>query len=63
MRWGRGVRGELSGPRPPCLPAHRSQAQREAQHWQELELSRQRRQSALQREGSACGPARRLGAA
>nr|XP_019567062.1 PREDICTED: cilia- and flagella-associated protein 99 isoform X4 [Rhinolophus sinicus] len=39
------------------------QAQREAQHWLELERSRQRRQAALQREGSACGPARRLGAA
>ncbi|KAF6371529.1 cilia and flagella associated protein 99 [Rhinolophus ferrumequinum] len=39
------------------------QAQLEAQHWQELERSRQRRQSALQRGGSACGPAHRLEAA
>uniref|UniRef100_A0A8C4MW97 Cilia and flagella associated protein 99 n=1 Tax=Equus asinus TaxID=9793 RepID=A0A8C4MW97_EQUAS len=35
----------------------------EAQHWLELERSRERRLRALQQEGSACGPARRLEAA
>ncbi|KAM5283803.1 cilia- and flagella-associated protein 99 isoform 4-T4 [Hipposideros larvatus] len=40
-----------------------SQAQLEAQHWQELERSRERRQQALQQGGSACGRARRLEAA
>ncbi|XP_046513199.1 cilia- and flagella-associated protein 99 isoform X2 [Equus quagga] len=38
-------------------------AQLEAQHWLELERSRERRLRALQQEGSACGPARRLEAA
>lgn len=44
--------------------AHRKpRAQLEAQHWLELEQSRERRLRALQRSGSVCGHARRLEAA
>ena len=42
------------------LPAHPTQAQLKAQHWLELDESRERRLRAMQQKGSACGPARRL---
>ncbi|XP_057560644.1 cilia- and flagella-associated protein 99 [Hippopotamus amphibius kiboko] len=53
---------------PPHVPAPRAappkpRAQLEAQRRLELERSRERRLRALPRGGSACGPARRLGAA
>ncbi|XP_071077424.1 cilia- and flagella-associated protein 99 isoform X3 [Desmodus rotundus] len=41
-----------AGPKP--------QAQLKAQHWLELDESRERRLRAMQQKGSACGPARRL---
>ncbi|KAB1282756.1 Cilia- and flagella-associated protein 99 [Camelus dromedarius] len=47
---------------PPRAARPKPRAQLEAQRRLELEQSRERRLRALQRGGSACGPARRLGA-
>lgn len=49
----------------PTFPsaARRPQAQLEAQHWLELEQSRERSLHARHRRGSACGRARDLEAA
>ncbi|XP_058402560.1 cilia- and flagella-associated protein 99 [Diceros bicornis minor] len=47
----------------PRAPRPKPRAPLEAQHWLELERSRERRLRALQQGGSACGPARRLEAA
>ncbi|XP_036902798.1 cilia- and flagella-associated protein 99 isoform X2 [Sturnira hondurensis] len=44
-------------------PRPKPRAQLKAQHWLELEQSRERRLRAMQRSGSACGSARRLQAA
>ncbi|XP_036777111.2 cilia- and flagella-associated protein 99 isoform X1 [Manis pentadactyla] len=53
----------VSAPRTPRAPRAQPRAQLEAQHWLELEQSRERRLRARQRRGSACGRARDLEAA
>lgn len=55
------VRGQRQSPSEPTRP--RLQAQLEAQHWLELEQSRERRLQALQQDHSARSPAQRLEAA
>ncbi|XP_073094055.1 cilia- and flagella-associated protein 99 isoform X3 [Manis javanica] len=54
---------QVSAPRTPRAPRAQPRAQLEAQHWLELEQSRERSLHARHRRGSACGRARDLEAA